>query len=147
MVGLSYSLMLLLTVVQIVTYYLYNGRFHPFALIILPEQGKVPISIFSKSNFFSLKVHQLILQIIQNTQKKMSMQAMNQPSRLTPNGQRTCRTQMTSFTTTTVTLTRTTVWRTLILMFLHFLYLLNVRDLLDLSSSLNKTNLRKKAYT
>ena len=39
MIGLSYSLLLLLTLVQIVTYYLYNGRFHPFALIVMPEQG------------------------------------------------------------------------------------------------------------
>ena len=44
MIGLSYSLLLLLTLVQIVTYYLYNGRFHPFALIVMPEQGKVSIS-------------------------------------------------------------------------------------------------------
>ena len=44
MIGLSYSLLLLLTLVQIVTYYLYNGRFHPFALIVMLEQGKVSIS-------------------------------------------------------------------------------------------------------
>ena len=43
MIGLSYSLLLLLTLVQIVTYYLYNGRFHPFAMIVMPEQGKVSI--------------------------------------------------------------------------------------------------------
>ena len=43
MIGLSYSLLLLLTLVQIVTYYLYNGRFHPFALIVMPEQGKVSV--------------------------------------------------------------------------------------------------------
>ena len=43
MIGLSYSLLLLLTLVQIATYYLYNGRFHPFAMIVMPEQGKVSI--------------------------------------------------------------------------------------------------------
>ena len=39
MIGLSYSLLLLLTLVQILTYYLYNGRFHPFALIVMPEHS------------------------------------------------------------------------------------------------------------
>ena len=37
MIQLSYSLLLLLTLVQIVTYHLYNGKFHPFALIVMPE--------------------------------------------------------------------------------------------------------------
>ena len=41
MIALSYSLLLFFTLVQIVTYYLYNGRFHPFALIVMPEQGKI----------------------------------------------------------------------------------------------------------
>ena len=37
MIGLSNFLLVFLTLVQIVTYYLYNGRFHPFALILAPE--------------------------------------------------------------------------------------------------------------
>ena len=53
MIGLSYSLLLLLTLGQIVTYYLYNGRFHPFALIVMPAQGKVSISnCFEYANVF-----------------------------------------------------------------------------------------------
>ena len=44
MIGLSYSLLILLTLLQILTYYLYNGRYHPFAMIVMPEQGKVSIS-------------------------------------------------------------------------------------------------------
>ena len=37
MIGLSYPLLVLLTITQMVTYYLYNGRFHPFALILEPK--------------------------------------------------------------------------------------------------------------
>ena len=38
MIGLSYTLLVVVTIIQIVSYYLYNGRFHPFASIILPKQ-------------------------------------------------------------------------------------------------------------
>ena len=34
MIALGYSSLLLLTIIQIVSYYLYNGRFHPFAVIV-----------------------------------------------------------------------------------------------------------------
>ena len=37
MVGLGYSTLVILTILQVVTYYLYNGIFHPFAAIVLPE--------------------------------------------------------------------------------------------------------------
>ena len=39
MIGLSYTLLVVVTIIQIVSYYLYNGRFHPFALIVMPEKG------------------------------------------------------------------------------------------------------------
>ena len=64
MIGLSYSLLLLLTLVQIVTFYLYNGRFHPFALIVMPKQGKASISDcfkICKSSLVQLYHHKIIL--------------------------------------------------------------------------------------
>ena len=39
MIGLSYPLLVLLTTVQIVSFYLYNDRFHPFALIVRTEEN------------------------------------------------------------------------------------------------------------
>ena len=38
MLGLSYSLLLLCFFIQIVSYYFYNGKYHPFAVIILPDR-------------------------------------------------------------------------------------------------------------
>ena len=38
MIGLSYPLLVLLTTVQIVSFYLYNDRFHPFALIVRTKE-------------------------------------------------------------------------------------------------------------
>ena len=38
MIGLSYPLLVLLTTIQIVSFYLYNDRFHPFALIVRTEE-------------------------------------------------------------------------------------------------------------
>ena len=38
MIGLSYSLLVLLTTIQIVSFYLYNDRFHPFALIVRTKE-------------------------------------------------------------------------------------------------------------
>ena len=35
---LGYTLLMLCTIIQIVSYYLFNGKYHPFALIVLPEQ-------------------------------------------------------------------------------------------------------------
>ena len=37
MIGFCYSFLVLLTIIQVVSYYLYNGRFHPFALIVMPD--------------------------------------------------------------------------------------------------------------
>ena len=37
MLGLSYSLLLICAILQMVSYYFYNGKFHPFADILLPE--------------------------------------------------------------------------------------------------------------
>ena len=34
MIGVAYTLLLLFTVTQIMTYFLYNGKFHPFSVII-----------------------------------------------------------------------------------------------------------------
>ena len=39
MIGFCYPLLVLLTIIQVVSYYLYNGRFHPFALIVMPEKN------------------------------------------------------------------------------------------------------------
>ena len=35
-IGLGYSLLQTMTIVQLGTYYLYNGKFHPFAKIVMP---------------------------------------------------------------------------------------------------------------
>ena len=40
MIVFCYPLLILLTILQVVSYYLYNGRFHPFALIVMPEKDK-----------------------------------------------------------------------------------------------------------
>ena len=37
-IGLGYSLLQTLTMVQLGTYYLYNGKFHPFAKIVMPDR-------------------------------------------------------------------------------------------------------------
>ena len=37
-IGLGYSLLLVVTIVQLVTYYLYNGKYHPFAKIVMPDR-------------------------------------------------------------------------------------------------------------
>ena len=43
LLGVGYTALLLLTLLQIVSYYLYNGKFHPFAaLIILPHDSQTP---------------------------------------------------------------------------------------------------------
>ena len=34
MISIGYALLLLLTVTQLITYYLYNGKFHPFSIIV-----------------------------------------------------------------------------------------------------------------
>ena len=36
-IGLGYSLLVVLTIVQVVSFYLYNKRFHPFAKIVMPD--------------------------------------------------------------------------------------------------------------
>ena len=37
MLGLGYSMLVVLTIVQVVSFYFYNGRFHPFAKIVMPD--------------------------------------------------------------------------------------------------------------
>ena len=37
MIILGYSFLIFLTIIQVVSYYFCNGRFHPFAMIIMPE--------------------------------------------------------------------------------------------------------------
>ena len=37
MVALAYGLLVLFTIIQIVSYHLYNGRFHPFSLIVMSK--------------------------------------------------------------------------------------------------------------
>ena len=66
MIGLSYSLLLLLTLVQIVTYYLYNGRFHPFALIVMPEQGN---SLNSISDCYKKSISIAIILFFKSSRK------------------------------------------------------------------------------
>ena len=39
MIGLGYSIIVFLTIIQVVSYYLYNGKCHPFAMIVMPEQN------------------------------------------------------------------------------------------------------------
>ena len=43
MIGFCYSFLVLLTIIQGVSYYLYNGRFHPFAMIVMPETKHNPM--------------------------------------------------------------------------------------------------------
>ena len=37
MIILGYTALLILTLIQVLSYYLYNGRFHPFAIIVQPQ--------------------------------------------------------------------------------------------------------------
>ena len=37
MIAVGYSLLVLLTIIQTLSYFLYNDKFHPFALIIHPD--------------------------------------------------------------------------------------------------------------
>ena len=46
LIGLGYSLLVVLTILQVVSFYLYNERFHPFAKIVMPE----PISKLSHAD-------------------------------------------------------------------------------------------------
>ena len=39
LIGLGYSSVVFLTIIQVVSYYFYNGKFHPFAMIVMPEQN------------------------------------------------------------------------------------------------------------
>ena len=59
MIYLGYTLLVVLTVVQIVSFYLYNGRFHPFAAIIMPDQKcedeSKDLSYWLKTLFFSVE--------------------------------------------------------------------------------------------
>ena len=45
MLALGYSLLVLMTMVQVVSYYYCNGRFHPFATIVMPEEYKYTQSL------------------------------------------------------------------------------------------------------
>ena len=38
MIICGYTSLLILTLIQVLSYYLYNGRFHPFATIVMPEE-------------------------------------------------------------------------------------------------------------
>ena len=38
MIGLSYMLLAFLTFIQIMSFYFYNGKFHPFSLIVMGEE-------------------------------------------------------------------------------------------------------------
>ena len=38
MISIGYALLLLLTVTQLITYYLYNGKFHPFSIIVSSQR-------------------------------------------------------------------------------------------------------------
>lgn len=44
MIGLSFSLLLLLTILQMISYYFYNGRFHPYALIVMPNREQADLA-------------------------------------------------------------------------------------------------------
>ena len=35
---LSYTILVILTMVQVVSYYFFNGKFHPYAMIVLTER-------------------------------------------------------------------------------------------------------------
>ena len=37
LIGLGYLFLVVLTIVQVVSFYLYNKRFHPFARIVMPD--------------------------------------------------------------------------------------------------------------
>jgi len=47
MIAVGYSLLVLLTIIQTLSYFLYNDKFHPFALIIHPDPK-------CKTTFYSL---------------------------------------------------------------------------------------------
>ena len=38
LLSLGYSLLVLCTIIQVVSYYYFNGKYHPFAIIVMPEQ-------------------------------------------------------------------------------------------------------------
>ena len=38
MLILSYTTLVILTIVQVMSYYLYNSKFHPYAMIVMPER-------------------------------------------------------------------------------------------------------------
>ena len=38
LLSLGYSLLVLCTTIQVVSYYYFNGKYHPFAMIVMPEQ-------------------------------------------------------------------------------------------------------------
>ena len=50
LIGLGYTFLIILSILQMVVYYLYNGRFHPFSAILRIEQKCKFIS--TKSPFF-----------------------------------------------------------------------------------------------
>ena len=60
MIILGYSFITLLTIIQVVSYYLCNGRFHPFAMIIMPE----PEREHSKKDLFVRNGHTIIHQVV-----------------------------------------------------------------------------------
>ena len=38
MIALSYIFLVVFTIVQVVTFYLYNGRYHPFSIVVMPNE-------------------------------------------------------------------------------------------------------------
>ena len=58
MIIFGYSFITLLTIIQVVSYYLCNGRFHPFAMIIMPEPEN------SKNDLFVRNGHTIIHQVV-----------------------------------------------------------------------------------
>ena len=63
LLSLGYSLLVLCTTIQVVSYYYFNGKYHPFALIVMPEQKCMGVFVFlyftlhSNSIYFPVKIY------------------------------------------------------------------------------------------
>ena len=66
MIGVAYTLLLLFTVTQIMTYFLYNGKLHPFSVIIsldnemLKTENKPTEEMTSSTQKFLQKIVQIV---------------------------------------------------------------------------------------
>ena len=56
MIAAGYTLLVLSAMIQVVSYYFYNGKFHPFAMIVEPDQkSKFKFTAYVDKSFSNLK--------------------------------------------------------------------------------------------